>query len=72
MAIKKVWIVECIEDGPLMDGNGNAIEFKSESAALKKAKLMVAGGQEQVLVYGLTHVVSRPEIPAEVEKVGSR
>ena len=30
MAVKKVWIVECVESGPLVDEDGHAVIFKTE------------------------------------------
>ena len=45
-------------------------EFRSEAAALKAAKGRVKdSGDEEIWVYYLTHVVSRPDAEPDVEKM---
>lgn len=60
MAIKKAWIV-CEMDGSVVcDVGGVPQEFKSETAALKRAKEWVlTSSDNEAWVFCLTHVVSR-------------
>lgn len=45
-------------------------EYRSEAAALKAAKGRVKdSGDEEIWVYHLTHVVSRPDADPDVEKM---
>lgn len=76
MAIKPAWIVCGVDGFVVMDEKaGEPQEFKSEAAAVKRAKEWVkAEADSQAWVFRLTHVVSTPEIEPEpdVEEVKYR
>lgn len=52
------------------EDSGEPQEYRSEAAALKAAKGRVKdSGDEEIWVYHLTHVVSRPDAEPDVEKM---
>lgn len=52
------------------EDDGDPKEYRSEAAALKAAKGRVKdSGDEEIWVYHLTHVVSRPDAEPDVEKM---
>jgi hypothetical protein len=52
------------------EDTGEPKEYRSEAAALKAAKARVKdSGDEEIWVYHLTHVVSRPDAEPDVEKM---
>ncbi len=71
MAIKPAWIV-CGMDGYVLCGTdaSEPQEFSTEARAIKRAREWVANSEDQeAWIFRLSHVVSRPEAEATVEKV---
>jgi hypothetical protein len=71
MAIKRAWIVCGFDGHPLIDEKTDApAEFKSEAAAIKRAKDWVkTSGDDEAWIFRLSHVVSRPDVEPTVEAV---
>ena len=71
MAIKRTYLIQDISGRMLLnDMTGEPQEFGNEKVALKAAKdhLSRISGDE-VWVFRLSHVVSRPDIEPDVEEV---
>lgn len=68
---KKTFILWSINGYPITDENtGDPHEYRSEAAAIKAAKGRVKdSGDDEVWIYHLTHVVSRPDAEPDVEKM---
>lgn len=67
--IKKAWVVVGMDGNILFDDHGDPQEFKSEAAAIKRAKTHVVNTDNtEAWVFVLTHVVSRSD-DATVERV---
>jgi hypothetical protein len=68
--IKPVWIVCDMEGNVLTDDTGEHREFKTEKAAIKRAKQWIGeSADDEAWVYRLSHVVSRPAIDPDVDVV---
>lgn len=68
---KKVWIV-CAMSGDVLydDKTQQPAEFKTEAAAIKRAKEHVQeDADEEAWVFALSHIVSRPDVEPDVEAV---
>lgn len=72
MTIKGTWfIITDMSGNPEYDaGLENAVEYKTEKAALKAATTKLSEStQSEVWVWRLSHVVSKPEVDPLIEKV---
>lgn len=66
---KVAYIITDMDITPEYNGTEN-VEFATEAKALKAAKAKLNGGSDdEVWVWRLSHVVSRPEVEPNVEKV---
>lgn len=70
MTTKATFIVTNMDFSPTFYADGDTAEHKTEKAALAAAKeFLNDSGHEEVWVWRLSHVVSRPDVEPDVEKV---
>lgn len=67
---KATWIVCGMDTFPLCNDKGAVVEHTTEDKAVKAAKLHVQTHEDcEAWVFRLSHIVSRPTIEPDVEKV---
>ncbi len=68
--IKATFLVTDMDLAPSYNEEAYYCEHKTEKAALAKAKeMLAAGSDDEVWVWRLSHIVSRPDIEPDIERV---
>ncbi len=68
--IKKTWIVVGADDCPIYGDDDKLKEYRTAKAAVAAAKKHLAtANYDEVWVYGLTHVIARPDVEPTVDVI---